>query len=299
MQLRARVFIFAILFLFLNCPAMSYAQRPGNSNAFYQQLRALVPGGGVVAVNNLELKRDAATFTFRSGSIAFYGEVNGKVTGAVFKGEGHIHLVPPTAEERHNLAITNHNEEFEDDFDQVVMRFTDATSAELHKAGAVQGTADHGFAEAAQQLHNFQRNKLLYNFDLRLLADVLSPAQGGYFMAAIHGKKYHNLFFTVDPHGAPEVEPEEVALMAWNDWGPAYLAAFRLKSIAAPGAAVANSQNDAYRIENEDLDVTIEKNGFLTGLATVHIVALQDGLSVAPTHALFHAQGEQSRNRQG
>jgi len=281
-QLRARVFIFAILFLFLNCPAMSYAQRPGNSNAFYQQLRALVPGGGVVAVNNLELKRDAATFTFRSGSIAFYGEVNGKVTGAVFKGEGHIHLVPPTAEERHNLAITNHNEEFEDDFDQVVMRFTDATSAELHKAGAVQGTADHGFAEAAQQLHNFQRNKLLYNFDLRLLADVLSPAQGGYFMAAIHGKKYHNLFFTVDPHGAPEVEPEEVALMAWNDWGPAYLAAFRLKSIAAPGAAVANSQNDAYRIENEDLDVTIEKNGFLTGLATVHIVALQDGLSVAP-----------------
>jgi hypothetical protein len=35
-------------------------------------------------------------------------------------------------------------------------------------------------------------------------------------------------------------------------------------------------------MDHEDIDVTIEKGGFLTGLSTLHIVALQDGVAVAP-----------------
>ncbi|MGB6742903.1 MAG: hypothetical protein WBE38_04525, partial [Terracidiphilus sp.] len=62
------------------------AQRPANANAYYQQLRGLLPGGEVITVKDLELTRDEADITFRNGSFAFYGEVNGKVTGAVFKG---------------------------------------------------------------------------------------------------------------------------------------------------------------------------------------------------------------------
>src|ERR1700749_2521446 len=97
-------------FLFVFClvpggAARLSAHRPPNANAFYQQLRVLLPGGEVIAVHHLELKRDAATFTFSSGSVAFYGEVNGKVTGAVFRGEGHLHITPPTPEERHNLSL--------------------------------------------------------------------------------------------------------------------------------------------------------------------------------------------------
>src|SRR5580658_6994003 len=92
-------------FLFILSSEALTAQHTGNSNPFYQQMRALLPGGEVIVVDNLELKRDAATFTFRRGDFAFFGEVNGKVTGAVFKGDGHFHLEPPTTEERHNLAI--------------------------------------------------------------------------------------------------------------------------------------------------------------------------------------------------
>ena len=79
------------------------AQRAPNANAYYQQLRGLLPGGEVITVKDFVIKRDAATFTFQSGNVAFFGQVNGKVTGAVFSGEGHIHITPPTAEERHNL----------------------------------------------------------------------------------------------------------------------------------------------------------------------------------------------------
>jgi hypothetical protein len=264
------------------CPGAIIAQHTGNSNPFYQQLRALLPGGEVIQVSNLELHRDAATFTFRRGDFAFYGEVNGKVTGAVFKGDGHFHLTPPTAEERHNLMIVNHSEEFDEDFDQVVLRFTDATAAELHKAAAGKGEPDDVYAAAGRDLHNFERLKMFENLDLRLLEDVLSPSQSGYFLAAMRGKKNAHLEFTLDPHGARRVSPEEISLMSWNDWGEAYPAAFHLSTEAEHGAGNGNEQNGTYRIDTESLDTTIEKGGFLTGLATVHILALQDGLAVVP-----------------
>lgn len=257
------------------------AQRPANTNSNYQQLRGLLPGGEVISVKNLELKRDAATFIFRSGNIAFYGQVNGKVTGAVFRGDGHFHLTPPTAQERHNLAIVNHSEEFDEDFDQVDLRFTDGTAEELRKSSAGAGQSGPEFVSAAQDAQNFRRTKLKYNLDLRLLQDVLSPAHGGYFTASMHGKKNHYLFFTIDPHGAEEVAPEEVSLSIWNDWGRSWPTSFHLSSdLARDGAG--HESNSTVRIDSEDLDTTIEKNGFLTGLATVHIIAQQDGVAVVP-----------------
>ncbi len=282
MLIRPRVFLPASLLVVATCLGSLHAQHPGNSNAAYQQLRGLLPGGEVIAVKNLELKRDAATFTLRSGNIAFYGQVNGKVTGAVFKGDGHFHLKPPSAEERHNLAITNHNEEFDEDFDQVVFRFTDGTSNELHKASAGAGSPGSEYAQAGQELHNFMRTKLKDNLDLRLLEDVLSPTQGGYFLAAIRGNKNHHIFYTLDPHGADAVAPEEVSLMIYNDWGPSWPTAFHLASDAAHGGGSGSERNAVCRIDNEDLDVTIERSGFLTGLATVHIIAEQDGAAVVP-----------------
>src|ERR1035437_1452747 len=113
MSIRNRAF--SLCLLLVSCCAGLMAQRPANANVVYQQLRGLMPGNDVITINNLVLRRDAATFTLRQGSIAFYSEVNGKVTGAVFKGEGHFHITPPTAEERHNLSILAHTEEIDED----------------------------------------------------------------------------------------------------------------------------------------------------------------------------------------
>ncbi len=265
----------------MTCCGTLRAQRAPNSNPFYQQLRNLMPGNDVVAVNNLEMRRDAAVFTFHHGEFAFYNEVNGKVTGAVFKGEGHFHLEPPTVEEKHNLAILNHSDAFDEDFDQLILRFSDATAVEIHKGASGKGNPESAYDSAARDLHNFQRLKLLENLDLRLLEDVLSPAPGGFFLAAIHGKKNSHLFFRVDPHGAANVEPEEVSLLNWNDWGATYLTAFYSNSDAAHGGG-GREDNESLRIDSENLDVSIEKGGFLSGLATVHILASQDGLVVVP-----------------
>jgi hypothetical protein len=275
---------FSLLFAFLlpPCGLTLQAQRAANGNAYYQQLRGLLPGGEVIAVSNLDLHRDAAIFTFRHGNIAFYGEVNGRVTGAVFRGEGHLHITPPTVEERHNLEIVAHVDEFDEDFDQVVMRFTDATAAELHKGSAGKGDADSAYARSAQEFQSFARVHLHQNYDLRILQDVLSPAPGGFFLAAVHGKKNAHLVFTFDPNGVAGVSPEEVGLLNWSDWGETFPLAFHRAAEYGNGTASGNEHNAAYRIVNEKLDVSIEKSGFLSSMATVEVRAEQEGVAVIP-----------------
>src|SRR5262249_28581028 len=66
-----------------------------NSDATYQQLRTVAVGTEAITVNNLVFKRDAGTFTLRSGKVCFLSPVGGKVTGAVFEGDGSFTLAPP------------------------------------------------------------------------------------------------------------------------------------------------------------------------------------------------------------
>ena len=76
-----------------------------NSDPSYQQLRNITLSGEAVTVNNLVLKRDAATFHLRSGTVCFVAAVQGKVTGAVFVGEGNMVLDPPEPGENETLKL--------------------------------------------------------------------------------------------------------------------------------------------------------------------------------------------------
>ena len=278
---RARILFLPYLLAFSIAPLQ--AQRPGNANTYYQNLRSLLPGSDVITVNHLELRRDAATFTFNSGSFCFYAAVNGKITGAVYKGDGHLHITPPTQAERHNLSILNKTEEFDEDFDRLVLRFTDETAAELSKGAVGKGGPDADYAKEAQALHEFGRHHLKENVDLRLLQDVLSPVPGGYFLAAIHGKKNGHLYFSLDPLGVSWVAPEEEALMIFREDGEStYPLAFHRSAEYTKGTASGNERNAAYRIVSEDLNTSIEKSGFLSAVATVEVRAEQDGVAVVP-----------------
>jgi hypothetical protein len=287
--------------VFANFIGISQAQHAANSNAVYQQLRGLTPGSEVITVNNLVLHRDAATFTFSGGSFAFYSEVNGKVTGAVFKGGGHLHITPPSVQERHNLNISAHTEEFDEDFDQVVLRFTDDTAAELRKGATGKGAPDSDYVKAADEFRGFLRHhssgnyvgspgetyyyrKIEGNLDLRLLQDVLSPAPGGFFYAALHGKKSGRLFFILDPQGVAGLAPEEVSLENWSGTYETmtFPLAFHRAAEYANGTASGNEHNAASRIVSENLDVSIDKNGFLSSNATITVSADQDGVAVVP-----------------
>src|SRR5262245_42016418 len=114
-------------------PAPGVPRALANNEPTYLKLRNIKLGTEAVRVTNLILKREAGTFTFKSGVFQMLEPVNGKITGAVFTGDGSFTLTPPIESEVRYLAILTKNEPFEEQFSGVVLRFTDGTEDEIRK----------------------------------------------------------------------------------------------------------------------------------------------------------------------
>jgi len=255
-----------------------HAQNPApgpNSDPTYQSLRNLTLSGESVSVSNVELKREAGMFHLRSGSICFVAAVNGKVTGAVFTGDGNFILVPPESERR-MLKLLTKEDEFSENFSQMVLRFTDSSYDELKKAGTSGGGCDAGPLKDSQHT---MRHKFKDNLDARILEDVLSPSQGGLFLAFIHGKRYNGQeLYSIDPHEGRD----QISFMTYDENKYGEWAAFPMSGERKKGTI-----GHPIRIDHEQLDTTLEKSANLIGKATTEFTARLDGVRVVPFD-LFH-----------
>ncbi len=245
---------------------------PGpNSDPTYQALRNLTLGGDAVSVSNLELKRDVGTFHLRSGTVCFVAPVAGKVTGAVFTGDGNFVLAPPGAEKAMLKLLTKENE-FSENFSQMVLRFTDSTYDEIKKAGTVGASGcDAGLLKDTQHT---TRHKLKTNLESRILEDLLSPEPGSLFVAFIRGKRYNGQeLFTIDPHeGRDQVDFSTYDENKYGDW-----ASFPMSGERKKGA-----MGQPIRIDHQQLETTLEKNANLIGKSTTTFTANLKGLRVVP-----------------
>jgi hypothetical protein len=270
----SRIFFAATILLasFLPIYAADSPTAGPNSDPTYQQLRNLTLGGEAVSVSNFELKRDAGTFHLHSGTVCFVTPVQGKVTGAVFVGEGNFVLDPPLESERQSLKLLTKENEFSEKFNQAVLRFTDSTYDDIKKGGsaAVAG-CDAGLLKDSQ---NTTRHKFKNNLEARILEDVLSPEPGGLFYAFIHGKRYSDKeIYEIEPnHGSDQVNFRTYEENKWGHW-----ASFSLSEGHARG-----SVGPLMRIEHQQLDVTFEKSGSLSGKATTDFIARRNGVRVVP-----------------
>jgi hypothetical protein len=242
-----------------------------NSDPTYQQLRNLTLSGEAVSVTNFDLKRDAGTFHLHSGTVCFVTPLMGKVTGAVFVGEGHFVLDPPEQSERNSLKLLTKEDEFSESFSQAVFRFTDSTYDDIKKAGnPASSGCDAGLLKDSQ---NTTRHKLKVNLEAQILREVLSPEPRALFVAYIHGKRYNGKeLYKIDPNSSSE----QVSFITYdeNKWG--YWASFNIaKNNVAPG-----SIGKPYHIDHQQLDATFEKSGKLLGKSTTDIVARRTGLRV-------------------
>src|SRR5208283_1169580 len=243
-----------------------------NSDPTYQQLRNLTVGGEAVSVTNFVLKRDAGTFHLHSGTVCFVNPVQGKVTGAVFVGEGNFVLDPPLESERQSLKLLTKENEFSEKFNQAILRFTDSTYDEIKKSGTpAPAGCDPGLLKDSQ---NTTRHKFKNNLEARILEDVLSPEPGGLFFAFIRGKRYSDKeIYGIEPNrGGDQVSFRTYEENKWGNW-----AQFNFSGEHAPGTI-----GRLMRIEHQQLDVTFEKNGSLSGKAATDFVALRNGVRVVP-----------------
>jgi hypothetical protein len=253
-----------------NAPASA---PPGpNADPTYQALRNLTLGSEAVSVTNFELKRDAGTFHLRSGTVCFAAPVNGKITGAVFTGDGNFILDPPSDGERKSLKLLTKESEFSETFSQMVLRFTDESYDDIKKGGtSISSGCDAGLLKDSQHV---TRHKLKTNLEARILQDVLSPEPGGLFVAFIHGKHYDGQeLYTIDPtDGREQVDFMTYDENKFGDWASFPLSDQHRKSMSG----------ESIRIEHQQLETTLEKNADLAGKATTTFTARKNGLRVVP-----------------
>jgi hypothetical protein len=238
-----------------------------NIERTYTQLRknaddANAFSGNAFTVTNLVLKRDAATFTLKSGEIYFLPPVEGRTTGAVFFGDGELTLTPPNDLEKTSLAIFIDDKTLTEQFSQLVLRFTDKTFDELKASPNVSPNSAASQAGKARDAYHekqaLMRKQLRTNLDLRTLMDIYSPRLPGYFLAFVNGKRYSKLIYRVDPIGLAEVPPEEVELISYGTQDGGVWTSFHLADEYARGQGLSSQDHRLFDITHHEIDTRIK-----------------------------------------
>jgi hypothetical protein len=308
-QAMVSALIFALLVLTLLgslCWAQQLSQRPPetapapqtsippNSHPVYQQLRSTRLSGEIATVQNLVLQRDVATFTFRSGRFYFLSPVNGRVTGGVFVGDGNMTLAPASPTEQQSLSHLTKEPKFDDGFTHLMVYFTDTTYDDIKKQAQMSTGDPKEGAGPLDDANSALRTKLHHNLQARILQDVLSDRPGELFVAFPKSKRYGRLLYAVDPFPGPlNLAWEQVILRDYDEekWG-VYYSAYRLRQHDT-NERTRRLRTSAARPQEQNLDVTIEKNGRLQGTAATSFTSQWDGLHVVPLK-LFHTLRVQS-----
>lgn len=262
----------------------------GNLDPIYQTLRQLGRGdqdftGEYAVVNNLQLKRDAANFTLKSGELYFITPVENLVTAAVFIGEGELSLTPPTEVEKNSLKIFTGEGSITEPFTRLVLRFSDKTFEEVKKSSNVTMKTGGPGANQARGLYRDNQDLLRQRFrdnrELRTLLDLYNPGRHGYFSAFIDGKRFNKLVFMLEPLGVPRAVPEEVALLSYGETDGGLWAAFHREEEYKNGTASSSEDHRVIDITRHEIDGAI-KGSHLAATDKITFKNLIAGTRVVP-----------------
>src|SRR5260370_18476050 len=148
--------------------------------------------------NRIELRRGDVQFSFEQGKLVFLQLFEGRATGAVFLGRGHILAAPRDPVEKQQMAHFLGAPILDQDFTSACLRFTDDTAAELlRQLRAVQVSPQQDSAFAARW------DPLLATLNtgqsLPVLFDSLSQTPQPYFFRAIDGVTTRPFDLILDP----------------------------------------------------------------------------------------------------
>jgi len=158
---------------------------PTDPRALYRALTELRPDPAqVYAIHELNLRRDIVNLRLTEGKLAFLKALDGRITGAVFTGRGHVYATPHDRDERQSLAQFLGVPILDLTFSRTYMRFTDGTAAEIQQqlnAAGVTASSDPQFAESWEPVVG----NLNSWHSLRIMFDWLSADPLPYFYAGI------------------------------------------------------------------------------------------------------------------
>ena len=274
-------------------PAYTSLRRQGGAGDF---------AGEYAQVSNLILKRDAATFTLQSGELYFLPPVEGRVTGAVFVGEGELTLTPPVEWEKRSLALFTGEPSITEHFTKLTLRFTDKTYQEVKASAQARMATGGPQAARAKDIYNdnqsLLRKQLHTNMELRTLIDLYTPERPGFFVAFVGGRRFEKLVFQLDPLGIPEVSPEEVLLASYGETDGGYWTAFHLTDEYRAGKGNSDEDHRIFDIKHHEISAAI-KGTQIAVTDTVTFSPLIGGSRVLPFELFSSLRVSRVRDEQG
>jgi hypothetical protein len=190
-------FLISILFLFTATQLMAQQAAVLDNNALYAALKKFELKGKV-SVSNLAFKRDRAEMTF-TGDFYFAAPINGKITGAIFIGNGTFKAsAPPIPFEKENMIRFLNSDVAESDFQTAVLRFSDDTASILGKGMDSNAAASSDANKLAAELEPRMLKETGANISSRLLTSLANNESLGFFLAQFDKGKRGRFTYIVD-----------------------------------------------------------------------------------------------------
>ncbi|HMD86849.1 MAG TPA: M1 family aminopeptidase [Terriglobia bacterium] len=254
----------------------------------YAQLRSLHGSTQWAVTENVEWRRDAATFTFKDGHLTFAEPVGGRVLAAYFEGQGSVQIQAPTPALQRQLGRFAGGPVLEDNFKQAVFFFTDDSAGELQKLmrfgeGANAGAAAQAFGAAekkyAESFNGWVNNARVGNLEMRnlaarILADLTDPSSKGFFLADFKGHHHGDLIYQISWNRDNSLLPdlandEEVMLIHYNrdqyfEWWAGFHRAEEYANAAWP-----EHRTLLAHCRQENVDARIAKDNRLSATASM------------------------------
>jgi Peptidase family M1 domain len=174
--------------------------------ALYKQLNEVsVDPSQVYYIRDERITRGGIDLYFDRGFVGFFNPVKGRITGAVFVGEGEVLLLPPNPVEKRSLAQFNKSAVLEEQITSAYLRFTDGTAQELlQKARKPDPDDPQPPANFAQQW-NAAAGPLNADYSTRILEDLIGNQDGPFFQARVDGATLGKFEVTDDERAAENI----------------------------------------------------------------------------------------------
>jgi hypothetical protein len=252
-------------------PSRTWAASGLDPQEVLDQLRNVkVDPDQIYVLRHAQVTRDRVKLFFNRGYIGFFTKAAGKITGAVYTGEGEILLIPPTRAEKESLARFVHSPILEEHFSTAILRFTDQTAKELIAVGQKPESDDPERPVGFPQRWNSSPRVFALEDSPRIFEDLLGDSTVPYFHARLEGNSL-KWFDVVDDERSPEAVSVIAARRNADDLFADLWCAFPSKTSAArfayetPGTVKALSY---------DIDTHLESDNSMKGRAELLLESL-------------------------
>ncbi|HYL10506.1 MAG TPA: M1 family aminopeptidase [Candidatus Acidoferrales bacterium] len=263
-------------FLVFAAAAQAQVSAESKPRELYQALNAVhVSGKEVYLVKDLTLHRDALSISLGSGKLAFFSPCDGRVTGAVFAGDGHVLALVRDPVERLQLNRFLGAPVLDQNFFSAIFRFTDDTADELReqlRAAGTQPSEDSAFAGGWDAV--LPRMNPWHS--MRILADWLSENPRPYFYAGIQGNTAGSFDVLVDQRRPEQVFIGQTRVVAGQSFYDVWA------SLERRARGEASAWTPAFLATNYSVDTGIFPDRTLQATAVVTLRVLRGGERIVP-----------------